>query len=186
MNNRSTLVSVNARIKLQHSGFKKPVATVETVWESAADGSALVSVNIRLNLQHSVFETPVATVGTVWDSASWTAQVTIVTADLEQVIYSLKRRRFTGRGIPIMNLRPTNYRLSFIVGTLIPIKRCLRSEQRSRGGVTKPIFSFPLFSQFFGMMKTMITWMISSSHLTGVTTAELRRHLANMNMIESF
>ena len=52
-------------------------------------------------------------------------------------------------------------------------------------GVTTPIFSVPLFSQFFRMMKTVVTWMISSSYLAGVTAAELRRHLANMNMIES-
>ena len=53
------------------------------------------------------------------------------------------------------------------------------------GGVTKPIFSVPLFSQFFRIMKTVVTLMISSSYLAGVTTAELRKHLANMNMIEN-
>ena len=52
-------------------------------------------------------------------------------------------------------------------------------------GVTKPIFSVPLFSQFCRMMKTVVTWMISSSYLAGVTAAELRRHLANMNIVES-
>ena len=50
--------------------------------------------------------------------------------------------------------------------------------------VTKPIFSVPLFSHFFRMIKTVVTCMISSSYLAGVTAAELRRHLANMNMIE--
>ena len=69
-------------------------------------------------------------------------------------------------------------------------KRLLRLEYsgrfcRSGVGVTKPIFSVPLFSHFFGMMKTVVTWMISSSYLAGVTAAELRKHLANMNMIES-
>ena len=38
-------------------------------------------------------------------------------------------------------------------------------------GVTKPIFSVPLFSQIFRMMKTVVTWMISSSYLAGVTAA---------------
>ena len=52
-------------------------------------------------------------------------------------------------------------------------------------GVTKPIFSVPLFSQFFTMIKTLATCMIPHSYLTGVTAAELRRHLTNMNVIES-
>ena len=54
----------------------------------------------------------------------------------------------------------------------------------NRVGITKPIFSVPLFSHFFGMIKTLVTCVISSSYLAGVTAAELRRHLANMNMIE--
>ena len=52
-------------------------------------------------------------------------------------------------------------------------------------GVTKPIFSVPLFSQFFRMVKTLIICMISRWYLTGVTAAELRRHLTNMNVIEN-
>ena len=52
-------------------------------------------------------------------------------------------------------------------------------------GFTKPVFSDPLFSQFFRMIKTVVTCIISSSYLAGVTAAALRRHLANMNMIES-
>ena len=51
-------------------------------------------------------------------------------------------------------------------------------------GVSKPIFAVPLFSQFFRMIKTLFTCMISRSYLTGVTAAELRRHLTNMNVIE--
>ena len=51
-------------------------------------------------------------------------------------------------------------------------------------GVTKPIFSVPLFPQFFQMIKAVFTCMISSSYLAGVTAAELRRHLANVNVIE--
>ena len=53
------------------------------------------------------------------------------------------------------------------------------------GGVTKPIFSVPLLSLFFRMIKTAVTCMIWSSYLAGVTAAALRRHLTNMNMIES-
>ena len=52
-------------------------------------------------------------------------------------------------------------------------------------GVTKSFFSVPLFSHFFRMIKTVVTCKISSLYLAGVTAAELRRHLANMNMIES-
>ena len=43
--------------------------------------------------------------------------------------------------------------------------------------ITKPIFSVPLFSQFFRMIKAAVTCMISSSYLTGVTAVELRIHL---------
>ena len=46
-------------------------------------------------------------------------------------------------------------------------------------GVTKPIFSIPLFSQILRLIKTLVTCMISRS------AAELRRHLTDMNVIES-
>ena len=39
------------------------------------------------------------------------------------------------------------------------------------GGVTKPIVSVPLFSQFLRMLKTLATCMISRSYLTGVSSA---------------
>ena len=51
-------------------------------------------------------------------------------------------------------------------------------------GVTKPIFSVPLFSQCLKMIKRLVTCIISRSYLTGVTAAELRRHLTNVNVIE--
>ena len=35
----------------------------------------------------------------------------------------------------------------------------------------------------FGTDQTVVNCMISGSYLAGVTAAELRRHLANMNMI---
>ena len=37
------------------------------------------------------------------------------------------------------------------------------------GGITKPIFSIPLFSQFFRTIKRMATYWISCSYLTDVT-----------------
>ena len=48
-------------------------------------------------------------------------------------------------------------------------------------GQFSPFRYFPIFSEW---IKTVITCMISSSYLAGVTAAELWRHLANMNMIE--
>ena len=40
---------------------------------------------------------------------------------------------------------------------------------------------FPIF----GMLKTLVTCTIARSYLPEVTAAELRRHMANINVIES-
>ena len=76
-------------------------------------------------------------------------------------------------------------------------------------GVAKLICSVSLFSLFFGIMKSemwlinrSVMWLImkqccmfcyvfmkthdTHSYLTDVTTAKLRRHLSNMNMISKF
>ena len=53
-----------------------------------------------------------------------------------------------------------------------------------RVGVTKPISSIPLFSEFFNIVKTRVSYWISRLYLTGVTTAELRWHLSNINVIK--
>ena len=50
-------------------------------------------------------------------------------------------------------------------------------------GVTKPIFSVPLFPRFFTFVETLVAYWISRPYLTGVTTAQLRRHLPNMKGI---
>ena len=50
-------------------------------------------------------------------------------------------------------------------------------------GVTKPIFSVPLFSTFSVIVKTNVSYWISCLYLAGVTAAKLRRHLSNMNVI---
>ena len=50
-------------------------------------------------------------------------------------------------------------------------------------GVTKPISSVPLFSQFFIIVKTYFSCYISRLYLTGVAAAELRGHLSNINVI---
>ena len=51
-------------------------------------------------------------------------------------------------------------------------------------GVTKPISSVPLISRFFTIVKTLVTYWISCSYLTGVAAAQLRWHLSNMNVIQ--
>ena len=59
-----------------------------------------------------------------------------------------------------------------------------QAEYKTWVGFIKWIFSVLLFSQFFRAIKPRVTCMISHSYLTGVTTAELRWHLTNMNRIE--
>ena len=51
-------------------------------------------------------------------------------------------------------------------------------------GVTKPFFSVPLFSTFSVIVKTSVSYWISRSYLAGVTAAQLRGHLSNMNVIQ--
>ena len=50
-------------------------------------------------------------------------------------------------------------------------------------GVTKPISSVPLFSDFFSIIKTHATYWISRLYLTGIAAAQLRWHLSNINVI---
>ena len=51
-------------------------------------------------------------------------------------------------------------------------------------GVTKPISSVPLFSEFFNNAKTHVDYWISGLYLAGVAAAQLRWHLSNINMIQ--
>ena len=51
--------------------------------------------------------------------------------------------------------------------------------------LVKETLGFGSLSQFLKMIKTLVTGMISRWYLTGVSAAELWRHLTNMNMIES-
>ena len=46
-------------------------------------------------------------------------------------------------------------------------------------GVTEPIFSIPLFSQFFRIVETHASYWISHLYFIGVTAAEQRWHLSN-------
>ena len=50
-------------------------------------------------------------------------------------------------------------------------------------GVTKPISSVPLFSEFFSVIKTHVTYWISRLYLIGVAAAQLRWHMSNINVI---
>ena len=54
---------------------------------------------------------------------------------------------------------------------------------RLRVGVTKPISSVPLFSEFFSTLKTNVGYWISRLYLADVAAAQLRWHLSNMNVI---
>ena len=51
-------------------------------------------------------------------------------------------------------------------------------------GVTKPISSVPLFSEFFNNAKTHVDYWISCLYLAGVAAAQLRWHLSNINVIQ--
>ena len=55
---------------------------------------------------------------------------------------------------------------------------------KSGVGVTKPIFSVPLFSTFSVSVKTNVSYWISRLYLAGVAAAQLRWHLSNMNVIQ--
>ena len=66
-----------------------------------------------------------------------------------------------------------------VVKWKLPTNRCIWSGV----GVTKPISSVPLFSEFFSIIKTYVTYWISRLYLTGVAAAQLRWHLSNVNVI---
>ena len=51
-------------------------------------------------------------------------------------------------------------------------------------GVTKPIFPAPLFSEFFSIVETCVSYWISYLYLTGVAAAQLQWHLSNINVIQ--
>ena len=50
-------------------------------------------------------------------------------------------------------------------------------------GVTKAPFVNFSVSKIFDLAKVPVRLFVSHSYLTGVTAAELRQHLSNMNMI---
>ena len=62
---------------------------------------------------------------------------------------------------------------------------CHRGEIRKLApgvGVTKPISSVPLFSEFFSIVKTHVRYWISRLYLTGIAVAQLRWYLSSMNV----
>ena len=63
--------------------------------------------------------------------------------------------------------------------------RCVTVQTQIPGvGVTKPISSFPLFSEIFSIVKTHVSYWISHIFLTGVAAAQLQWHLSNINVIQ--
>ena len=52
-----------------------------------------------------------------------------------------------------------------------------------KDGITKPISTVLLFFSFFSIVKTHIRYWISCLYLTGITAAELRWYLSDMNVI---
>ena len=62
-------------------------------------------------------------------------------------------------------------------------KVAFNQSEREGVGVTKPISSVPLFSNFFRVIKTHVTYWISRLYLSGVVAAQLRWHLSNINVI---
>ena len=78
------------------------------------------------------------------------------------------------------NIHSTRFRLR----AHQPYVTCFPSSSQPGVGVTKPIFSVPLISRFFNIDKTLVTYWISCSYLTGVAAAQLRWHLSNMNVMQ--
>ena len=55
---------------------------------------------------------------------------------------------------------------------------------RPGGGVTKTISSVPLFADIFTIVNIHFSYWLSRLYLAGVTAAQLRRHLPNINVNE--
>ena len=53
------------------------------------------------------------------------------------------------------------------------------TETTDMGGVTKPISSVPLFSEFLSIVKTNVSYCVSRLYLAAVAAAQLRWHLLN-------
>ena len=98
------------------------------------------SLDIYLTKNHYENYSPkMVPIAKIWGSGSWTNSVSdgkwlniligvkIICSTL-QGLNSLKRRRLTGIGIPIINLRRSDDRLRFIMGIPILIRRRLLSE----------------------------------------------------------
>ena len=68
-----------------------------------------------------------------------------------------------------------------------PLTRCPNSMPMSQShpgvGVIEPISSVPLFSEFFSIIKTHVTYWISRLYLTGDAAAQLWWHLSKINVI---
>ena len=61
---------------------------------------------------------------------------------------------------------------------------CIEIDIKNRGGVTKLISSILLISQFFSIIRTLLSYWIPHSYLAGVIAARLQWHLSSMNVIQ--
>ena len=64
------------------------------------------------------------------------------------------------------------------------VSRWVSRWWRSWVGATKPISSVLLFSEFFSIIKTHVSYWISRLYLTGDAAAQLRWHMSNINVIQ--
>ena len=62
------------------------------------------------------------------DFTKWITDIVADAPCKHQGLYSLRRHRLTGIGIPMINLRRSDDRLRFIMGIPIPVRRRLLSE----------------------------------------------------------
>ena len=68
--------------------------------------------------------------------------------------------------------------------SLLLLQLIQRRTYRPGVGVTKLISSVPLFSEFFSVIKTHVIYWRPRLFFTGVTAAQLRWHLSNINVIK--
>ena len=74
------------------------------------------------------------------------------------------------------------FSLSFPLGPWTDLSQLYKIKVPGEG-VTKPISSPPLFSEFFSIIKTHLSYWIPRLYLTGVAAAQLRWHLSNIKVI---
>ena len=90
----------------------------------------------------------------------------------------------SGRGIQLNNTNGSAMGNQSNIAVCSDVATGQENNGMSGLGVTKPIFSVPLFSTFSVIVKTNVSYWISRLYLAGVAAAQLRWHLSNMNVIQ--